>query len=71
MPFIEPADMDTAEPLPGWKGRFWRSGSMSFSHYDVEVLILSDKLDVERAFGETMDQLEAWARQTLETERSP
>jgi len=41
MPFIEPADMDTAEPLPGWKGRFWRPGSMSFSHdfshYDVEA----------------------------------
>lgn len=35
MPFIDPRDMKTAEPLPGWKGRFWRSGSMSFSHYDV------------------------------------
>jgi len=37
------------------------------------VLILSDKLgvDLERAFGETMDRLEAWARQTLETDRSP
>jgi quercetin dioxygenase-like cupin family protein len=35
MPFIDPSEMHTGEPLPGWKGRFWRSGSMSFSHYDV------------------------------------
>ena len=35
MPFIDPQDMKTAEPLPGWKGRFWRSDSMSFAHYDV------------------------------------
>jgi len=35
MPFVEPSKMKTAEPLPGWKGRFWRSDSMSFSHYDV------------------------------------
>jgi mannose-6-phosphate isomerase-like protein (cupin superfamily) len=35
MPFIEPGDMKAVEPLPGWKGRFWRSASMSFSHYDV------------------------------------
>ena len=35
MPFIDPNDMQTAEPLPGWKGRFWRSEFMSFSHYDV------------------------------------
>ncbi len=37
MPFIDPADMPTAEPLPGWKGRFWRSDAMSFAHYDVEA----------------------------------
>lgn len=35
MPFIDPASMKTGEPLPGWKGRFWRSGHMSFAHYDV------------------------------------
>jgi quercetin dioxygenase-like cupin family protein len=37
MPFLDPATMKRAEPLPGWKGRFWRSASMSFSHYDVET----------------------------------
>ena len=35
MPFIDPREMETSERLPGWKGRFWRSDSMSFSHYDV------------------------------------
>ena len=35
MPFLTPDKMKTAEPLPGWKGRYWRSGSMSFAHYDV------------------------------------
>ncbi len=34
MPFINASDMPTAEPLPGWKGRFWRSKTMSFAHYD-------------------------------------
>lgn len=37
MPFIDPHEMNTAEPLPGWQGRFWRSGSMSFAHYEVET----------------------------------
>ena len=34
MPFIDAAKMKSAEPLPGWKGRFWRSGTMSFAYYD-------------------------------------
>src|SRR5262249_11440117 len=25
------------EPLPGWKGRFWRSENMSFAHYAVDA----------------------------------
>ena len=37
MPFVDPSKMKTAEPLPGWKGRYWHSGSMSFAHYDVET----------------------------------
>lgn len=37
MPFIDAADMKTAEPLPGWKGRFWRSEAMSFAHYTVDA----------------------------------
>jgi quercetin dioxygenase-like cupin family protein len=35
MPFIDPAEMATREPLPGWKGRFWQSEHMSFAHYDI------------------------------------
>ena len=36
------------------------------------VLVLSDKLDVdlERAFRETMDQLEAWARREIASEET-
>ncbi len=37
MPFLDPAKMPAAEPLPGWKGRFWRSENMSFAHYDFEA----------------------------------
>ena len=37
MPFMDPSRMKTGEPLPGWKGRFWHSDSMSFAHYDVET----------------------------------
>ena len=35
MPFLDPTRMKTGEPLPGWKGRFWRSASMSFAHYEI------------------------------------
>ena len=37
MPFIAPETMKTAEPLPGWHGRFWHSGSMSFAHYTIDA----------------------------------
>ena len=37
MPFIEISEMKTGEPLPGWKGRFWRSKEMSFAHYTVDA----------------------------------
>lgn len=35
MPFLDSAKMPTAEPLPGWQGRFWRSKEMSFAHYTI------------------------------------
>ena len=35
MPFIDPAEMLSAEPLPGWSGRFLHSENMTFSHYDI------------------------------------
>ncbi len=37
MPFIPPDAMKTAEPLPGWHGRFWRSENMSFAHYKIDA----------------------------------
>ena len=35
MPFVDSAKMKSGEPLPGWKGRFWRSKTMSFASYTV------------------------------------
>lgn len=37
MPLIHPAEMQISEPLPGWKGRFWRSQNMSFAYYDISA----------------------------------
>src|SRR5262245_28318135 len=37
MPFIHPDTMKTAEPLPGWHGRFWKSETMSFAHYTIDA----------------------------------
>jgi len=36
MPFVEPADMIAATPLPGWSAHFFHSEHMTFSHYDVD-----------------------------------
>ena len=36
MAFIENGAMRTGEPLPGWRGRFFRSDSMSFAQYEVD-----------------------------------
>ena len=35
MPFVDPADMLAGEPLPGWSGRFFHSGNMTFAHYEI------------------------------------
>jgi quercetin dioxygenase-like cupin family protein len=35
MPFLHPDEMKAAEPLPGWRGRFWRSEAMSFGRYTI------------------------------------
>jgi unsaturated pyranuronate lyase len=37
MPFIPVEHMRNGEPLPGWKGRFWRSQHMSFAHYTFDA----------------------------------
>lgn len=35
MPFIDTSEIPVREPLPGWRGRFFNSQSMTFAHYDV------------------------------------
>jgi quercetin dioxygenase-like cupin family protein len=34
MPFIDTRELKTIERLPGWKGRYFDSESMTFGHYD-------------------------------------
>jgi quercetin dioxygenase-like cupin family protein len=35
VPFIDTRQIAIQEPLPGWKGRFFNSASMTFGHYVV------------------------------------
>ena len=35
MPLIATRDLPIKEPLPGWKGRFFSSETMTFGYYDV------------------------------------
>ena len=49
MPFIAPEDMKTSERLPGWQGRFWRSESMSFAHYEIAASAAIHTLSEARA----------------------
>jgi len=34
MPFIDTANLEIFERLPGWHGRYFHSPSMTFAHYD-------------------------------------
>lgn len=34
MPFIDTGSLDVIERLPGWRGRYFHSPSMTFAHYD-------------------------------------
>jgi quercetin dioxygenase-like cupin family protein len=34
MPFVDTTDLEVIERLPGWRGRYFHSASMSFAHYD-------------------------------------
>jgi quercetin dioxygenase-like cupin family protein len=35
MPFIQPAELEVKQPLPGWAGRFFHSEHMTFAYYDI------------------------------------
>ena len=34
MPFVETENLKVIERLPGWRGRYFHSPSMTFAHYD-------------------------------------
>ena len=36
MPFVDTSSLKTIERLPGWRGRFVHSPSMTFAHYDFK-----------------------------------
>jgi quercetin dioxygenase-like cupin family protein len=36
MPFIDTAQLDVIERLPGWHGRYFHSPSMTFAHYEFK-----------------------------------
>jgi quercetin dioxygenase-like cupin family protein len=37
MPFIDTSELKVVERLPGWKGRYFDSDSMTFGHYAFEA----------------------------------
>src|SRR5215813_1471531 len=36
MPFIDTAELQVKEPLPGWKGRYFHSDNLTFGYYAVD-----------------------------------
>jgi unsaturated pyranuronate lyase len=37
MPFLDISDLKVVERLPGWKGRFFHTATMTFAHYDFSA----------------------------------
>jgi quercetin dioxygenase-like cupin family protein len=37
MPFLDTNGLKIVERLPGWKGRYFHSSSMTFAHYDFRA----------------------------------
>ena len=37
MPFIDANDLPVIERLPGWRGRYFDSPSMTFAHYEFDA----------------------------------
>jgi quercetin dioxygenase-like cupin family protein len=37
MPFIDTKNLPTVERLPGWRGRYFDSPSMTFAHYEFDA----------------------------------
>src|SRR5271167_748483 len=36
MPFVDTNSLDVIERLPGWRGRYFHSPSMTFAHYEFK-----------------------------------
>jgi quercetin dioxygenase-like cupin family protein len=36
MPFVDTSSLKVVEPLPGWRGRYFHSASMTFAHYEFK-----------------------------------
>ncbi len=36
MPFVDTSSLKVIERLPGWHGRYFHSGNMTFAHYDFK-----------------------------------
>jgi quercetin dioxygenase-like cupin family protein len=36
MPFVDTSSLKAIERLPGWRGRYFHSPSMTFAHYDFK-----------------------------------
>ncbi len=36
MPFVDTHSLDVIERLPGWRGRYFHSPSMTFAHYEFK-----------------------------------
>ena len=34
MPFVDTNELKVSERLPGWRGRYFHSASMTFAHYE-------------------------------------
>jgi quercetin dioxygenase-like cupin family protein len=37
MPFIDTGELPVVERLPGWRGRYFDSASMTFAHYEFDA----------------------------------
>jgi mannose-6-phosphate isomerase-like protein (cupin superfamily) len=37
VPFVDPAELPSREPLPGWNGRFFHSEHMTFAYHEIDA----------------------------------
>jgi mannose-6-phosphate isomerase-like protein (cupin superfamily) len=37
VPFVDPVELPSRAPLPGWHGRFFHSAHMTFAYYEIDA----------------------------------